>query len=188
MGATPFLVPLLLQSALHWSPVRAGLVMSAMMLGSLLARFGGTLAVRLLGFRSTLLVTAILTALLTAAPATFTLDTPVTFVCMALLAVGFFRAAHYVAATAIGFAEVPPGEVSRASTLSTVIQQLSLSFGVSLAGAILYLSAGDSTPTLPRQFVTPFAALGVVSLLALPVYAVLDAQAGSHMRFGRSAP
>jgi hypothetical protein len=106
---------------------------------------------------------------------------------MALLAVGFFRAAHYVAATAIGFAEIPPAEVSRASTLSTVIQQLSLSFGVSFAGATLYLSAGDSTPTLPHQFVTPFAALGVVGLLALPVYAVLDAQAGAHMRLGRRA-
>jgi EmrB/QacA subfamily drug resistance transporter len=187
MGATPFLLPLQLQSALHWSPARAGLVMSVMMLGSLLARFGGTLTVRLLGFRSSLLVTAVLTALLTAMPASFTLDTPVAFVCMALLLVGFFRAAHYVAATAIGFAEVPPGEVSRASTLSTVIQQLSLSFGISLAGATLYLSAGDSTPTLSRQFIVPFATLGVVSLLALPVYAVLDAQAGSHMRFGRRA-
>ena len=187
MGATPFLIPLQLQSALHWSPARAGIVMSCMMLGSLLARFGGTLAVRLAGFRPALLVTAVLTALLTATPAAFTLDTPVIYICMALLAVGFFRAAHYVAATAIGFAEVPPGEVSRASTLSTVIQQLSLSFGVSLAGATLYLSAGDSVPTLPHQFVTPFATLGVVSLLALPVYAVLDSQAGAHMRFGRRA-
>ena len=68
---------------------------------------------RLVGFRSSLLVTALLTALLTAAPARFTLDTPVACVCLALLAVGFFRAAHYVAATAIGFAEVPTGEVSR---------------------------------------------------------------------------
>jgi hypothetical protein len=187
MGATPFLIPLQLQSALHWSPARAGIVMSFMMLGSLLARFGGTLAVRLAGFRPALLVTAVLTALLTAAPAAFTLDTPVIYICMALLAVGFFRAAHYVAATAIGFAEVPPGEVSRASTLSTVIQQLSLSFGVSLAGATLYLSAGDSAPTLPHQFVTPFATLGVVSLLALPVYAALNSQAGAHMRLGRRA-
>jgi EmrB/QacA subfamily drug resistance transporter len=187
MGATPFLIPLQLQSALHWSPAKAGLVMSVMMLGSLLARFGGTLAVRLAGFRSSLLVTAVLTALLTAAPAAFTQGTPVFCICAALLAVGFFRAAHYVAATAIGFADVPPGEVSRASTLSTVIQQLSLSFGVSLAGATLYLSAGDQAPTLPHQFVTPFATLGVVSLLALPVYAVLDAQAGAHMRFGRRA-
>lgn len=187
MGATPFLLPLQLQSALHWSPARAGLVMSVMMLGSLLARFGGTLGVRLLGFRSALLITAVLTALLTAAPASFTLETPVIFVCMSLLAVGFFRAAHYVAAAAIGFAEIPPGDISRASTLSTVIQQLSLSFGVSFAGATLYLSAGDSTPTVPHQFVMPFAALGVVCLIALPVYAALDAQAGSHMRLGRRA-
>jgi EmrB/QacA subfamily drug resistance transporter len=187
MGATPFLVPLQLQSALHWSPVKAGLVMSAMMMGSLLARFGGTLVIRSLGFRTSLLVTVVLTAFLTAAPAAFTLDTSIVVVCSALLAVGFFRAAHYVAAAAIGFAEIPPGEISRASTLSTVVQQLSLSFGISLAGATLYVSAGNTTPTLPGQFVMPFAALGIVSILALPVYAVLDREAGSHMRFGRRA-
>ena len=187
MGATPFLVPLQLQSALHWSPIKAGLVMSAMMLGSLLARFGGTLVIRSLGFRTSLLATAVLTAFLTAAPAAFTLDTSIAVVFTALLAVGFFRAAHYVAAAAIGFAEIPAGEISRASTLSTVIQQLSLSSGISLAGATLYVSAGNATPTLPRQFVMPFAALGIVSILALPVYAVLDREAGSHMRFGRRA-
>ena len=187
MGATPFLVPLQLQSALRWPPAKAGLVMSAMMLGSLLARFGGTLAVRVLGFRFSLLVTALLTALLTAAPASFTLDASVGFVFSALLAVGFFRAAHYVAATAIGFAEVPAVEVSRASTLSTVIQQLSLSFGISFAGATLFVSAGAATPTLPQQFVLPFSMLGMVSLLALPVYAALKPEAGAHMRFGRRA-
>jgi hypothetical protein len=99
-----------------------------------------------------------------------------------LLAVGFFRAAHYVASTAIAFAEVRPEEISRASTLSTVIQQISLSFGISFAGLTLYASAGRSSHFTAPQFILPFVSLGLVTALAVPVYTRLAAQAGAHMR------
>jgi EmrB/QacA subfamily drug resistance transporter len=185
IGATPFLLPLLLQVALGWSPIKAGSVMAAMTLGSMLARFGGTYAIRALGFRKAMIINAGLTALFTAAPALFDADSSIAFVLASLLAVGFFRAAHYVASTAIAFAEIAPQDVSRASTLSTVIQQISLSFGVSFAGVTLYMSAGTGSHFTAEQFVFPFVALGLVTLLAVPVYAGLDAQAGAHMRHGR---
>jgi EmrB/QacA subfamily drug resistance transporter len=185
IGATPFLLPLLLQVALGWSPVKAGSLMAAMTVGSMLARFGGTYAIRALGFRTAMIITAALTGLFTAAPALFDTDTSIAFVLASLLAVGFFRAAHYVASTAIAFADIAPHDVSRASTLSTVIQQISLSFGVSFAGATLYISAGASSHYTAQQFVLPFVSLGLVTLLAVPVYAALDAQAGAHMRHGR---
>ena len=51
ISATPFLFPLLFQIGLGWSPVRSGFVMTAIMLGSILARFGGTLTIRAIGFR-----------------------------------------------------------------------------------------------------------------------------------------
>ncbi len=96
-----------------------------------------------LGFQNALIITA------SAAPPysprrrpLFNADTSLLFVLASLLAVGFFRAAHYVASTAIAFADVRPDEVSRASTLSTVIQQISLSIGISFAGVTLFLSGG----------------------------------------------
>jgi EmrB/QacA subfamily drug resistance transporter len=184
IGATPFLLPLLLQTALGWSPLKAGAAISSMMGGSLIARIGGAHAIRLMGFRRALMTTAALTAVFTAAPALFNVDTSWAFVVIALLAVGFFRAAHYVAQGAISFAEVPPAQVSRASTLSTVIQQISMSLGISLAGLTLLLSAGHSNAFVPQQFVLPFVSLGLVSLVAVPVYARLHAQAGAHMRGG----
>ena len=184
IGATPFLLPLLLQDALGWSPLKAGSVIAIVTLGSLLARFGGTLAVRVIGFRSSLLVTAAFTALLTAAPAFFDVRTPVIVILLSLLMGGFFRAAHYVAATALGFADVSPHEVSRASTLSTVIQQLSLSCGVSFAGMALYLSAGSAIRFTPKEFILPFVALGAMAALAIPVYAQLSPAVGADMRSG----
>jgi EmrB/QacA subfamily drug resistance transporter len=188
IGATPFLLPLLLQAAMGWSPIKSGAVIAVVTVGSLLARFGGTYAVRALGFRTALLLTAAFTAVLTAAPALFDVRTPVVIVALSLLMGGFFRAAHYVAATAMAFAEIAPEEISRASTLSTVIQQLTLSFGVSFAGVALYLSAGNATRFTPSQFIFPFIALGVVTLLALPVYARLDPMVGADMRSGARRP
>jgi hypothetical protein len=89
-----------------------------------------------------------------------------------------------VASQAIAFAEVDSDEVSRASTLSTVIQQISMSIGISFAGVTLYLSAGTTNTLIPQQFILPFVSLGVVTLGALPIYAQLHAQAGAHMRSG----
>jgi EmrB/QacA subfamily drug resistance transporter len=187
IGATPFLLPLLLQVGLGWSPIKAGAVMAVMTIGSMLARFGGTYAIRVLGFRTAMTITAGLTALFTAAPALFDTKTSIAFVLASLLAVGFFRAAHYVASTAIAFAEVTPEEVSRASTLSTVIQQISMSIGVSFAGVTLYMSAGPSSHFTAEQFILPFVSLGVATLLAVPVYTMLESQAGAHMRSGGKA-
>jgi len=161
-----------------WSPIKAGAVIAIMTIGSMLARFGGTYTIRKLGFKNALIITAGLTAVFTAAPAVFDIDTSYVLILGSLLAVGFFRAAHYVASTAIAFAEVRPEEVSRASTLSTVIQQLSLSFGISFAGLTLYASAGRSSHFTAAQFILPFVSLGLVAALAVPVYTRLAAQAG----------
>ena len=184
IGATPFLLPLLLQTALGWSPLKAGMVIGTMTIGSMVARFGGTYAIHVMGFRTALISTATLTAVFTAAPALFDTDTSLLFVLASILAVGFFRAAHYVASGAIAFAEVASDEVSRASTLSTVIQQISLSIGISFAGVTLFLSAGATNTITPQQFILPFVSLGIVTLAAVPIYAQLHAQAGAHMRSG----
>jgi EmrB/QacA subfamily drug resistance transporter len=186
IGATPFLLPLLLQSALGWSPLKAGMVIASMTIGSMLARFGGVHVIRVLGFRTALIGSAFLTAVFTAAPAQFDASTSIQWVLISLMAVGFFRAAHYVASQAIAYAEVGSEEVSRASTLSTVIQQISMSIGISFAGVTLFISAGNASTFTPQQFILPFASLGIVSLLALPIYAQLHAQAGAHMRNRRN--
>jgi EmrB/QacA subfamily drug resistance transporter len=187
VSAMPFLLPLLFQIGLGWSPVRAGLVMTGMMLGSILARFGGTLTIRRFGFRRALLLTAILTAAATMIPATFRNSTPAIFIVTTLVAGGFFRAAHFVPASALAFAEVAPEDVSKASTLSTVIQQISLGFGISVAGLTLYLSAGEAGRLSVNDFTLSFVVLGVVTLMAVPVYLTLDRNAGANMRDQRTS-
>lgn len=187
ISAMPFLLPLLFQIGLGWSPVRAGLVMTGMMLGSILARFGGTFAIRFVGFRKALIVTAFFTAGATMIPAAFRDSTSAIFIVATLIAGGFFRAAHFVASSALAFADVAPEDVSKASTLSAVIQQISLGFGISLAGLTLYISAGETGRLTVSNFTWSFVVLGVVTLLSIPVYLGLDRNAGASMRDRRES-
>ncbi|MGA0027673.1 MAG: MFS transporter [Steroidobacteraceae bacterium] len=183
IGATPFLMPLFLQSGLGWSPLRAGTVMTSMMAGAVVARYVGAESVRLLGFRRTLLWTAGATALFAALPAWFTGSTPLPLVVLALFGLGLVRAAHFVPCSALANADIAPEEVSRSSTLSTVIQQVTLGLGVSIAG--LLLDFFRSGPALQlADFSGTFLALGLLSLGGIPTYLRLDRQAGLHMRSG----
>ena len=52
-----------------------------------------------------------------------------------LLIGGFFRSLQFTSVNALAFADVPHEKMSRATTLTSVAQQLSLSIGISV-GAI----------------------------------------------------
>jgi len=70
--------------------------------------------------------------LLIAACALFTASTPVVVMLAVLFAGGFFRSLQFTSAMTIGYAEVEPRRMSRATSLAAVSQQLSVSTGVAL--------------------------------------------------------
>ena len=182
IGATPFLMPLLLQIAMGWTPLQAGSLTIAMAIGALISRPLATKMMRLFGFRGILVWTAALVAAFTAAPGFFRTGTPV-WIMFGLLAVGgFVRATQFTASNAVAFVEVGQKEVTAASTLQAVILQLSISTGItvgSLALQLVRLNGGGALT--PSQFTLPFCFVGLLSLLAAPVYASLRKDIGSDM-------
>lgn len=182
IGASPFLMPLLLQVALGWSPLKASGVTIATGLGVLVARpFAGALLKRY-GFRTALAVFVAATALMTAVPGFFTASTPMWLMIALLLVGGFARSSQFIATNTIAYADVPQPRVAAASTLAAVSQQVGLALGVSFGGLMLHLTRGaDGQALTPQSFVWPFVAIGVVTLLALPVYLRLDKDAGASI-------
>ena len=73
----------------------------------------------------------------------------------------------------------PSTSTAAASTLAAVSQQVGLALGVSFGGMMLHLARGAGGALTPDRFVMPFAAIGLVTLLALPVYLALDKDAGA---------
>jgi MFS family permease len=99
----------------------------------------------------------------------------------ALFLAGFARSNQFIAANTIAYADVPQPKVAAASTLAAVSQQVGLALGVSFGGLMLHVARGHGAHLTPDRFTWPFVAIGLVTLLALPVYLRLDRDAGAEI-------
>jgi EmrB/QacA subfamily drug resistance transporter len=186
IGATPFLMPLLLQVGLGWTPLRAGSVTIAIAFGAFISKPIVPAIIRKSGFRTTLITANLFGGVLTAAPAIFRENTPIALIMILLALSGFVRSTQFTAINTVAYADVPPKSVSHASTLATVAQQVGLSVGISFGGLMLHLARGTDGMLTPQNFVIPFVAVGIMTMLAGPVYRTLDPDAGAAIG-GRAA-
>ena len=102
---------------------------------------------------------------------------------MVLLVGGCFRSLQFTALNAIAYADVSTREMSHATSLTSVAQQLALSIGVALGAAVLEavsraqgeaeLTAGDFWPA--------FLVVALISSLSGFVFARLEPSAGAEM-------
>ena len=127
VGATPFLLPLLLQLGFGLTPFQSGSITFAAAVGAIAMKFAAPPMLRRFGFRNVLVVNALIAAVFVALPAAFTPATPIWLITVLLLVGGFFRSLQFTSINALNFADVPPARMSRATTLTSVAQQLSLS-------------------------------------------------------------
>ncbi|WP_275902390.1 MFS transporter [Myxococcus eversor] len=187
LGATPFLLPLLLQVGLGWGPFEAGLVTIGTGLGAMSCKPVAPWVIRRLGFRTTLVGSNLAAAVLTALPALFRNSTPIPLIVATLMISGFVRSLQFTAINAVAYADIPREKMSQASTVAVVTQQMALSVGISLGALMLHLARGSGdAPLTPDRFLLPFLAVGVVSSLAGPLFSRLPEDAGSRIG-GRAA-
>jgi hypothetical protein len=100
-----------------------------------------------------------------------------------LLFGGFFRSLQFTALNTLAFADIGPSQMSRASSLSSMGQQLSQSIGIGLAAMLLStLRAAHHSTALRAADVSPaFAIIGAISLLGLFYFVPLPRDAGEEV-------
>jgi EmrB/QacA subfamily drug resistance transporter len=187
IGATPFLLPLLLQGGLGWSPLKAGLVTMSGAGGQLFARIGAQSLLRRFGFRNILIVTSVAGGAAVLAPGFFRPSTPMVVIILTLALGGFLRANNLTSVGTLAFADVSDTEVSQASSLTSVVQQLAQALGITVAGLMLHISQQVTgpqgvTPLSPGNFVLPFVVIGVAAMAAAAAYWPLPANAGAALQ------
>ena len=134
------------------------------------------------GFPRVLGLAAVFGGILIAAQGLFTVDTPVTVMMAVLLAGGVLRSIFFTGTNAIGYADISDEEASQATAIVAVGQQLSVAFGVAVAGAILELTSVLSGGHLTLlNFQIAFFTVGGLSALAGLVYFRLPHDAGSNV-------
>ena len=121
-------------------------------------------------------------------PPFFSRATPEPLVFGVLLLSGVFGSLMFTALNTVAYAETEPAIVNRASTLYAVVQQLSLSLGVT-AGALMLQAAriGASDALTTDRFLLPFLVIAALAVAGVPFFLRLEPETGADMR-GRPVP
>jgi EmrB/QacA subfamily drug resistance transporter len=186
IGASPFLLPLMLQLGFGLSALESGLITVASAIGSLATRVVMTRVIRNFGFRQLLTGTTVATSLCYASYSLFTPATPHPLIFATLMLGGLVNSMGMVALQTLGFSEIPRPRMSHATTLNSMAQQLSLSLGVLLGAALVGATArwhgGDAAHLAARDFSPAFVCVGLVTMLSLLWFTRLGADAGAELR------
>jgi EmrB/QacA subfamily drug resistance transporter len=183
VGAIPFLLPLMFQLGFGLSPLASGSLTFIAAVGAL---FMKTMAKRILeqvGFRRLLTVNALIGASFIAINGFFTPTTPHWLIMTILLIGGCFRSLQFTSINALAFADVSQRDMSSATSLSGVAQQLALSMGVAL-GAFALESASQlhGSPTIvAKDFGPAFWIVAGIASLSTFAFMRLPHDAGSEM-------
>jgi EmrB/QacA subfamily drug resistance transporter len=188
IGALPFLLPLLMQVGFGLSPFRSGLVTFASAVGAMGMKTLAARIIRTFGFRNIMVINALVSSIFLAACALFTASTPLLLIMIILVVGGFFRSLQFTAINTVAYAEVEPAQMSRATTLVSVNQQLAISAGVAVGAFsvettmllhhVSELSAADFAPA--------FIVVAIISAVSTWFFYQMPDDAG-HEISGRKA-
>ncbi len=183
VGALPFLLPLMLQIGFGMSALQSGLLTFSSAVGAVTMKLTAAPILRRWGFKRVLLCNAGFSSALIIVLALVTAATPGAVVITLLLVGGFFRSLQFTSLNTLGYAEVANDQLSRATALVAVAQQLSLAAGVAVAAMLLDASrlADGRSLLLAVDFQRAFAAVGLLSLGSLWWFRQLAGDAGAEM-------
>jgi EmrB/QacA subfamily drug resistance transporter len=183
VGAVPLLLPLLLQLGFGFTPLHSGLLTFVAALGAIGMKVAATKILRRWGFRRVLIFNSIASAVLIAAPAAFTPEMSIPLMIVVLFVGGFFRSLEFTCINALSYAEIEQLKMSAATSLQSVLQQFSLSMGVTVGASVLQLTLAfrGSSTLRASDFWPAFLVIGAISFLATFSFARLPEYAGEEL-------
>jgi EmrB/QacA subfamily drug resistance transporter len=189
IGAWPFLMPLMLQLGLKMNPFHSGLITFAGSFGALLMKPAIAPLLKRFGFKKILVPNAVISGALLAACASFTETTPIAVMFIILVVGGFFRSLEFTSLNTLAYADVPPQRMSKATSLVSVLQQVSISSGVAVGALAVELTFrfSDRAALTTEDFRPAFLFVGAISAFAAFIFLQLDRDAGAEMANRKSS-
>ena len=189
VGASAFLLPLMLQLGFGLDPLRSGLTTFAGAVGALMVKPLARSILFRFGFRRLLIVNGLLASLTLMAFALFKPTTPHVIILGVLLLGGFLRSLEFTSLSAITYAELETRQISAATGMASVAQQVSISLGVATGAMVLEISAWAAGRLAPAvaDFAAAFVVVGLVSAMTSVLMLRLPWGAGDEIA-GRVLP
>jgi EmrB/QacA subfamily drug resistance transporter len=134
IGGVPFLLPLLYQLGLGYTPIQSGLLIMPQALGALCVKAAIRPLLKFFGYRTVLIANTAIIGGLLAAFAAIGERTPVVTILVLQFCYGWFTSLQYTCMNTLVYADTTEDEASNASSIASTMQQLAISFGVAVAG------------------------------------------------------
>jgi EmrB/QacA subfamily drug resistance transporter len=185
MGGVPFLLPLLYQVGLGYTPIQSGLLIMPQAFGAMSMKAVMTRVIGVVGYRGVLISNTIIIGLLILAFATIGMHTPVWLIVLQAFTYGAFSSLQYTTMNTLAYADTTEQETSKASSIASTMQQMSISFGVAIAGltTALFVPAVNhsATSTIIRGLHEAFLLLGALTILSTIVFRTLRSGDGEDV-------
>jgi len=172
-GMLPFMTPVFLQLGMGFTPFHAGLMMIPMVLGSMGMKRVVVRLVNQLGYRTALVSATLLLALITLIFPLVAIYGAVWMIPVVLFFQGMVNSLRFSSMNTLTLKDLPPRLASSGNSLLSMIMQLSMSLGVSVAGLLIGLFAHQQaiTPdssTMHTAFLYCYMSMALV--IALPAW------------------
>ncbi len=184
IGAITIMLPMQLQVALGLTPLAASQVPAVGALGSILSRFVCPLGLRLAGFRTVMVGSALVLSVATIVPISFEPGTALLWMSIFMAFYALVRATFFMSGNALAYADVEGPEIGHASVLFAISQQLTLGLGYMLGGGMIAGAGGAGTAD---AYVLGYSVVALFPLVAAFIIARLPRDVGEALRH-KAAP
>ncbi len=182
IGGIPFVMPLLYQVGLGFTPIQSGLLMMPQAIAAMSLKMTMPWILARIGYRGVLISNTVILGVLILLFATIGLGTPVWLIVLQAFCFGFFSSLQYTSMNTLVYADVTAEQTSNASSIASTMQQMSISFGVAAASLVIALFIPDrfrvSAPEMIHGIHRGFFALGGITVLSTIVFAELRSRDG----------
>lgn len=167
-GMLPFMTPVFLQIGLGFSPFHAGLMMMPMVLGSMGIKRIVVQIVNRFGYRHVLVFSTLALALITLLFMGTALQGWIWILPVVLLLQGVINAIRFSTMNTLTLKDLPDALASGGNGLLSMVMQLSMSLGVSVAGLLLGAFGHQHLTLESAQSVFLYTYLSMAVIIALP--------------------
>jgi EmrB/QacA subfamily drug resistance transporter len=183
IGGIPFILPLLYQVGLGFTPIHSGLLMMPQAIAAMSLKMTMPRILARFGYRGVLISNTLILGLLIVLFATIGAGTPVWLVIAITFCYGFFSSLQYTSMNTLVYADVGEEQASSASTIASTMQQMSISFGIATASLVTALFIPDRLHSTSTEMIHGihygFFVLGGVTVLSTIVFSELKSMDGN---------
>jgi EmrB/QacA subfamily drug resistance transporter len=174
VGGIPFLFPLLYQVGLGFTPIQSGLLIMPQSIAAVNLKIVLQKIMRRFGYRRVLIFNTAMLGVMIVSFATIGAGTPVWLIVMQVFVFGGFTSLQYSSMNTLVYADVTEEQASGASTITSTVQQMSISFGIAIGSLLTAFFIPDrfhtSAPQMIQGIHRTFLVLGGMTILSSLIF------------------